>query len=98
MVFETLVFSPFNQLTRLIARENFIILSRRESNKSHRLRLLENRALGRIFGPKREKVAEGWRRLHNEELYNLYCLSGIVKMIKSRRMRWAGHVARMRGM
>jgi hypothetical protein len=51
--------------------------------------------LRRIFGPKRDGVTGGWRKLHNEELHNLYSLLSIVKIIKSRRMRWAGHVARM---
>jgi hypothetical protein len=51
-----------------------------------------------IFGPKREEVAGGWRRLHNEELHNLYASSNIIWMIKSRRMRWEGHVARMEAM
>jgi hypothetical protein len=60
----------------------------------------ENRVLRRIFGPKRDEVTGGWRKLHNEELYNLYFSPHIIRMIKSRRMRWAGHVARMgrRGM
>jgi hypothetical protein len=49
----------------------------------------ENRVLRRIFGPKREEVAGGWRRLHNEELYNLYTSPNIIRVIKSRRMRWA---------
>jgi hypothetical protein len=49
----------------------------------------------RIFGPKREEMKGGWRRLHNEELHNLYASPNIIKMIKSRRMRWALHVARM---
>jgi hypothetical protein len=62
--------------------------------------VFENRVLRRIFGPKRAEVIEGWRKLHNEELHNLYCSPRIIRMIKSRRMRWAGHVARMgrRGM
>jgi hypothetical protein len=51
--------------------------------------------LRRIFGPKRDEVTEGWRKLHNEELHNLYSSPSIIRMIKSRRMRWAGHVARM---
>jgi hypothetical protein len=51
--------------------------------------------LRRIFGPKRDEVLGGWRKLRNEELYNLYCLSSIIRMIKSRRMRWAVHIARM---
>jgi hypothetical protein len=48
-----------------------------------------------IFGPKRDEVTEEWRKLHNEELNDLYCLPNIVRVIKSRRMRWAGHVVRM---
>ena len=59
-----------------------------------RLRELENRILRRIFGPKRDKNGE-WRRLHNEELHILYLSPNIVRVIKSRRLRWAGHVARM---
>jgi len=60
------------------------------------LRVFENRVLRRIFGPKRDEVRGEWRKLHNEELNDLYCSSNIVRVIKSRRMRWAGHVARMR--
>jgi hypothetical protein len=52
--------------------------------------------LRRIFGPKRDGVTEGWRKLHNEELHNLYSSLSIIRIIKSRKMRWAGHVARMR--
>jgi hypothetical protein len=63
--------------------------------EEHRLRLFENRMLRRIFGPKRDEVTGGWRKLHNEELHGLYSLPSIVRMIKARRMRWAGHVARM---
>jgi hypothetical protein len=51
--------------------------------------------LRRIFGPKKEEVTEGWRKLHNEELHNLYSSPSIIRMMKSRRMRWTGHVARM---
>jgi hypothetical protein len=50
----------------------------------------------RIFGPKRNEVTGGWRNLHNEELHNLYPSPSIIRMIKSRRMKWAGHVARLR--
>jgi hypothetical protein len=59
------------------------------------LRVFENRVLRRIFGPKRDEVADGWRKLHNEELHGLYYSPSIVRAIKARRMRWAGHVARM---
>ena len=59
-----------------------------------RLRVFENRILRQIFGPKWDDNAE-WRRLHNEELHSLYCSPNIVRVIKSRRLRWAGHVARM---
>jgi hypothetical protein len=60
----------------------------------HRLRVFENRVLRRIFGPKRNEVTGDWRKLHNEELHNLYSSPTIIRMIKSRRM-WAGHVERM---
>jgi hypothetical protein len=52
--------------------------------------------LRRLFGPKRDEVTGDWRKLHNVELPNLYSLSSIIRMIKSRSMRWAGYVARMR--
>jgi hypothetical protein len=57
--------------------------------------VFENKVLRRIFGPKRDVVTGGWRKLHNEELHNLYTSPSIIRIIKSRRMRWAGHVARM---
>ena len=59
-----------------------------------RLRVFENRVLRRVFGPKRDKVTGEWRKLHNE-LRDLYSLPNIVRPVKSRRMRWAGHVALM---
>jgi hypothetical protein len=62
--------------------------------EEHRLRVFENRVLRRIFGPKREEDGS-WRKLHNDELHSLYSSPNIVKEINSRRMRWAGHVARM---
>jgi len=67
-------------------------LTLREERK---LRLLENRVLRRIFGPKRDEVTGEWRKLHNEELNDLYSSPNIMRVIKRRRMRWAGHVARM---
>jgi hypothetical protein len=57
--------------------------------------VFDNRVLRRIFGPKRDEATGEWRRLHNEELYDLYKSPDIIWVIKSRRMRWAGHVARM---
>jgi hypothetical protein len=57
--------------------------------------VFENRELKRIFGQKRDEVIGGLRMLHKEELHNLYCSPSIIRMIKSRRMRWTGHVARM---
>jgi hypothetical protein len=63
--------------------------------EEHRLRVFENRVLRRIFGPKRDEVTGEWRKLHNEKLHNLYSSPDIIRQVKSRRMRWAGHVARM---
>jgi hypothetical protein len=63
--------------------------------EEHRLRVFENRALRRIFGPKRDEVTGERRKLQNEELRDLYSSTSIIRIIKSRRMRWAGHVARM---
>jgi hypothetical protein len=57
--------------------------------------MLENRVLRRIFGPNRDEVTGGWRKLHNEELHGLYSSPSIVSVIKERRMRWAGYVARI---
>ena len=63
--------------------------------EERKLRVFENMVLRRIFGPRRDEVTGEWRRLHNEELNDLYSSPNIVWVIKWRRMRWAGHVARM---
>jgi len=63
--------------------------------EERRLRVFEKRVLRRIFGPKKEEVTVEWRKLHNEELNDLDCSPNIVRVIKSRRMRWAGNVARI---
>jgi hypothetical protein len=63
--------------------------------EEHRLRVFEYRVLRRIFGPKRDEVTGGLRILHNEELHNVYSSPSIIRMIKSRRMRWAGNAVRM---
>jgi hypothetical protein len=63
--------------------------------EEHRLRVFENRVLRRIFGPKKDEVMGEWRKLHSEELHNLYSSADIIRQVKSRRMRWVGHVAHM---
>jgi len=63
--------------------------------EERRLRVFENSLVRRTFGPKRDEVTGEWTKLHNKELNDLYSSPNIVRMIKSRRMRWAGHVARM---
>jgi hypothetical protein len=63
--------------------------------EEHRLRVFENKVLRRIFGRKRDEVTGELRKLHNEELRDLYSSPSIIRIIKARRMRWAGHVARM---
>jgi hypothetical protein len=84
-------FIPLNKTINLYGCETWSLALREE----HRLRVFENRVLRRIFGPKRDKVTEEWRKLHNGELHNLYLSPDTVRQIKLRRMRWAGHVARM---
>jgi hypothetical protein len=79
-------------LPRVFYRYETWFLTLREER---RLRVFENRVLRRIFGPRREEVAGGCRRLHNEKVYNLYALSYVIRMIKSWRIRLAIHVARM---
>jgi hypothetical protein len=66
--------------------------------EEHRLRVFENWVRRRIFGPKRDEVTGSWRKLHIEELHGLYSSPSIIRMIKARRMRWAGHVAHMGGL
>jgi hypothetical protein len=61
--------------------------------EEHRLKVFENRVLRRIFGPERDEVTGGWRKLHNEKLRGLYSSHSIIRVIKARRMRLAGHVA-----
>jgi hypothetical protein len=65
--------------------------------EERRLKVFENRVLRRVFGPKRDEVRGEWRKLHNEKLNDMYSLPNIVRVVKSRRMRWAGHLARMGG-
>ena len=65
--------------------------------EERRLRVFENRVMRRVFGSKRDEVTGEWRKLHNEELNDLYCSPNIFRVIRSRIMRWAGHVARMGG-
>jgi hypothetical protein len=63
--------------------------------EERRLRVFENRVLRRIFGPKRDETTGEWRKLHNDELHEMYTSPNIVQVIKSGRMRWAGNVVRM---
>jgi hypothetical protein len=81
--------SETSVLTRATRRNN------PEDTILHKLRVFEYRVLRRIFGPKRDEVTRGWRKLHNEELHNLYSSPSIIRIINSMKMRWAGHVTRM---
>jgi hypothetical protein len=82
---------PHATFTCLIKEHSWSLTLREE----HRLRVFENRALRRIFGPRRDEVTGDWRKLHNEEFHNLFFSPNIIRMINSRRMRWAELVARM---
>jgi hypothetical protein len=62
--------------------------------EEHKLRVFENRVVRKEFGPQRDEVTGGWRKLHKEELQNLYSSPSIIRIVKSRRMRWMGHLAR----
>jgi len=81
----------FHYIVVLYGCETWSLILREE----RRLRVFENRVLRKVFGPERDEVTGEWRKLHNEELNDLYSLLNIVRVVKSRRMRWAGHVARM---
>ena len=63
--------------------------------EEHRFRVFENKVLRKIFGAKRDEITGEWRKLHNTELHALYSSSNIIRNLKSRQLRWAGHVARM---
>jgi hypothetical protein len=73
----------------------FLIISSLTLREEQRLRVFDNRVLRRIFGPKRDEATGEWKRLNNEELNDLYASPNIIRVMKLRRMRWAGHVARM---
>jgi hypothetical protein len=81
--------SQTSVLTRATRRQN------PEDAILHKLRVFENRVLRRIFGPKRNEVTGEWRKRHNEELRDLYSSPSIIRIFKLRKMRWAGHVARV---
>jgi len=72
-------------------RETWSVITKEE----HRLKVFENWVLRDIFGPEKDEVTEEWRKLHNGELKVLYCSPNIIRVIRSRRMKWAGLVARM---
>jgi hypothetical protein len=88
---EIKIYKPILLPVVLYGCETWFITLREE----HRLRVFENRVLTRIFVPKRDEVTGGWRKLHNEELHGLYSSPIVVRVIKARMMRWAGHVAHM---
>jgi hypothetical protein len=81
--------------TALLTAYVFVCSEKIVIGEEHRLRVFESRVLRRIFGPKRDEVTGDWRKLHNEELHSLYSPPNIIKIVNSRRIRLAGHVARM---
>jgi hypothetical protein len=97
--FETVVLWTWTLLRPLTSGTEDVCTIQRGNDSSLvelcRLRVFENRVLRRIFGPKRDEVTGEWRKLHNEELHNLYSSPDIFRQVKSRWMRWAGHVARI---
>jgi hypothetical protein len=80
---KTVVLCAFETLYLILKKENGMMV-------------FKNRVLRRIFGPRRNEVIGGWKSLRNEELHNMYSSPNIIRMMKSRRMRWAGHVAHMK--
>jgi hypothetical protein len=101
--FQSLVFRLLSRDVKVKIHKTIILLvilyacetSSVTLREEHRLRVFENRVLRGIFGPTRDEVTGEWRKLHNGELHNLYSSPDIIRQIKLRRMRWAGHVARM---
>ena len=91
-------FNVFFKLIKvhLLVSELYIYRNVRYNNKKKSFPGFERKALKKIFGRKRDEVTGEWRKLHNEDLINLYCSPNVIRARKSRRMRWAGHVARMR--
>ena len=87
------LFSPSMQMPVFYLKRPYILPNTFKTLR--KLRVFQNKVLRRIFGPRRVEVTGDWRRLHNEELNDLYSSPNIVRVIKSRRMRWTGHVARM---
>jgi hypothetical protein len=96
-IHQLLIFSPENLSSRLLSKNVKIIIYKTivlpmvlygcetwslTLREEHRLRVFQNRVLKKIFGPKKDEVIRGWRKLHNEELHNLYCSPGIIRMIK----------------